>query len=57
MNILIAKLGATGDVVRTTTLLSQFHDHVSWITEAKNAMLLRSFPIACDVSHGRNERP
>ena len=42
MNILIAKIGATGDVVRTTTLLSQFrNDHVSWITEAKNAVLLR----------------
>ena len=42
MNVLIAKLGATGDVVRTTTLLSQFHGHVSWITEAKNAVLLRN---------------
>lgn len=43
MNILIAKLGATGDVVRTTTILSPFkNDHVSWITEAKNAVLLRN---------------
>ena len=42
MNVLIAKLGATGDVVRTTTLLSQFHGHVSWITEPKNAVLLRN---------------
>jgi hypothetical protein len=42
MNVLIVKLGATGDVVRTTTLLSQFRDHVSWITEAKNIPLLES---------------
>jgi heptosyltransferase-2 len=41
MNVLIVKLGATGDVVRTTPLLSRFHEHVSWITEAKNAVLLR----------------
>jgi glycosyltransferase involved in cell wall biosynthesis len=41
MNVLIAKLGATGDVVRTTTLLSEFRDHVTWITEAKNTPLLR----------------
>ena len=42
MNILVLKLGATGDVVRTTTLLSRFRDHVSWITEARNAELLRN---------------
>jgi hypothetical protein len=41
MNVLIAKLGATGDVVRTTTLLRRFHGHVSWITEAKNTVLLQ----------------
>ena len=41
MNVLIAKLGATGDVVRTTALLHRFNDHVSWITEAKNTILLR----------------
>lgn len=41
MNVLIVKLGATGDVVRTTPLLSRFHEHVSWITEAKNAVFLR----------------
>src|ERR1700730_9045866 len=40
MNVLIAKLGATGDVVRTTTLLHRFRDHVTWITEAKNTPLL-----------------
>ena len=37
-----AKIGATGDVVRTTTLSSRFRtDHVSWITESNNAVLLR----------------
>lgn len=41
MNVLIAKLGATGDVVRTTTLLHKFPDHVTWITEAKNTPLLQ----------------
>src|ERR1700730_4928178 len=41
MNVLILKLGATGDVVRTTTLLNKFRDHVSWITESKNIILLR----------------
>jgi hypothetical protein len=42
MNVLIAKLGATGDVVRTTTLLQKFPDHVTWITEGKNAILLQN---------------
>ena len=41
MNVLIAKLGATGDVVRTTTLLQKIPDHVTWITEGKNAILLQ----------------
>ena len=62
MNILIAKLGATGDVVRTTTLLSQFrNDHVSWITESKNAVLLggRSDGLRCltwEEREGANDR-
>ena len=41
MNVLITKLGATGDVVRTTTLLRRLTGHVSWITEAKNTVLLQ----------------
>ena len=41
MKILIAKLGATGDVVRTTTLLRLFHGQVVWLTEVKNAVLLK----------------
>jgi hypothetical protein len=40
MNILIIKLGATGDVVRTTTLLRRLEGAVTWITAAKNLPLL-----------------
>jgi heptosyltransferase-2 len=40
MNILILKLGATGDVVRTTPLLKHLTGEVSWITAAKNVPLL-----------------
>lgn len=40
MNTLILKLGATGDVVRTTPLLKYLAGDVSWITDAKNVPLL-----------------
>lgn len=40
MNLLIIKLGATGDVVRTTPLMHRFPGSVTWITEAKNKPLL-----------------
>jgi heptosyltransferase-2 len=40
MNILIVKLGATGDVVRTTPLLRRLSASVTWITAAKNCVLL-----------------
>jgi len=40
MNILIIKLGATGDVVRTTTLLEKFTCGITWVTAAKNLPLL-----------------
>jgi heptosyltransferase II len=40
MNVLIIKLGATGDVVRTTPLLRLLKDSVTWITAAKNAVFL-----------------
>jgi heptosyltransferase-2 len=40
MNVLIIKLGATGDVVRTTPLLSHFNGQVTWLTAAKNVVLL-----------------
>jgi len=40
MNTLILKLGATGDVVRTTPLLKHLNGDVSWVTAAKNVSLL-----------------
>src|SRR6266581_9456899 len=40
VNILIIKLGATGDVVRTTPLLRRLSGSVTWITAAKNGVLL-----------------
>jgi hypothetical protein len=40
MNVLIVKLGATGDVVRTTPLLSRLSGQITWVTAAKNTVLL-----------------
>ena len=40
MNVLIVKLGATGDVVRTTPLLRRLNSSITWITAAKNGVLL-----------------
>ncbi len=40
MSILIIKLGATGDVVRTTPLLRRLDAPVSWITAGNNLALL-----------------
>ena len=40
MNVLIIKLGATGDVVRTTPLLRRLNGSVTWITSARNGVLL-----------------
>jgi heptosyltransferase-2 len=40
MNVLIIKLGATGDVVRTTPLLRRLTGSITWITAAKNCVLL-----------------
>jgi len=40
MNTLIIKLGATGDVVRTTPLLEKLNGNTTWITAAKNVALL-----------------
>lgn len=42
MNTLIIKLGATGDVVRTTPLLRRLDGRVTWITSAKNRSLLEN---------------
>lgn len=41
MNFLILKLGATGDVVRTTPLLRRLDGEVSWVTAEKNLPLLK----------------
>jgi heptosyltransferase-2 len=41
MNVLFLKLGATGDVVRTTPLLSRLEGDVSWVTAEKNLSLLQ----------------
>jgi Glycosyltransferase family 9 (heptosyltransferase) len=40
VDILIVKLGATGDVVRTTPLLRRLSGQITWLTERKNAVLL-----------------
>ena len=40
MNVLIVKLGATGDVVRTTPLLRRLSGSVTWITAESNLSLL-----------------
>jgi len=40
MNVLIIKLGAAGDVVRTTTLLRRLRGRITWLTEEKNTVLL-----------------
>jgi heptosyltransferase-2 len=42
MNTLIIKLGATGDVVRTTPLLEKLSGKITWITAVKNVPLLKS---------------
>lgn len=41
MSVLIIKLGATGDVVRTTPLLRRLAGSVSWITAKNNLPLLQ----------------
>jgi len=44
MNTLIVKLNATGDVVRTTTLLHRLAGDVTWLTSQTNAELLEHGP-------------
>jgi heptosyltransferase-2 len=41
MSVLIIKLGATGDVVRTTPLLRCFNGPISWITARDNLPMLQ----------------
>jgi len=47
VNTLIVKVGATGDVVRTTPLLSRLKGHVTWLTASKNTVLLEG--LNCDL--------
>jgi heptosyltransferase-2 len=44
MQTLIVKLGATGDVVRTTSLLHRLEGNVTWVTAKKNKPLLEGLP-------------
>jgi ADP-heptose:LPS heptosyltransferase len=44
MEFLIVKLGASGDVVRTTTLLRSLRGEITWLTDPKNIVLLRDLP-------------
>ena len=46
MNTLIIKLGASGDVVRTSSLLRCLTSQVTWLTEAKNTVLLHNLNIS-----------
>ena len=43
MDVLILKLGATGDVVRTTTLLRKLSGRVTWVTTSNNKALLEGY--------------
>jgi ADP-heptose:LPS heptosyltransferase len=47
VNTLIVKIGATGDVVRTTPLLSRLKGQVTWLTASKNTVLLQG--LNCDL--------
>ncbi len=42
MSVLIIKLGATGDVVRTSPLMHRLNGQVTWVTAAKNIVLLEA---------------
>ena len=44
MEILIIKLGATGDVVRTTPLLRRINGRFTWVTAAKNRSYVEGLP-------------
>src|SRR6266487_2356922 len=56
MSVLIIKLGATGDVVRTTPLLRRLDGSVSWITAEKNLALLEGIDreVRCVSWESRN---
>jgi heptosyltransferase-2 len=56
MSVLIIKLGATGDVVRTTPLLRRLDSSVSWITAKNNLALLQGIEreVRCVSWENRN---
>ena len=56
MSVLIIKLGATGDVVRTTPLLRRLDGSVSWVTAGNNLALLQGIDreVRCVSWENRN---
>ena len=54
MNILIVKLNATGDVVRTTPLLHRLEGDIVWVTARANLPLLQGVHPGCVASPGTN---
>lgn len=46
-NVLVIKLNAAGDVVRTSTLLHRLEGQVTWVTAAPNLELLSGAAIRC----------
>ena len=44
LKTLIIKLGAAGDVIRTTTLLNILEGEIHWLTKDSNIVLLRNIP-------------
>ena len=57
MQILIIKLGATGDVVRTTTLLHVLEGEIHWLTSENNKVMLEgSEKIAEIISWSQRDR-
>jgi heptosyltransferase II len=59
MNTLIAKLGATGDVVRTTPILRRLPGQVTWLTAGKNSCLIEGLNpnVRCILWDDRNLIP
>jgi lipopolysaccharide heptosyltransferase II len=57
MNVLITKLGATGDVVRTTPLIVRLSARITWLTAEKNKELLEGLngAVRCFSWNERNQ--
>ena len=55
MNILIIKTGASGDVVRTTCLLTKLKGNIWWVTKKENIPLLPSFVNVIDIKYATVE--